>query len=236
MLGSLDAMSTDLVRTQVELDLANGKIVKLSDLTEILSENPTPPPAPAKVPLPAAITKAQKEALDQLPLLFGSVVPDTKRALTSVEMGTLLQERSTLDTVEKMAKSRKEDIRTTIVNHFDEKLEQSGKTQGAWRDADGHFVVAAHANVGDQCWSWEVREGSSGGISNLTLKDLVDDPDSGFTHKDYLACTAEVRVVDENKLLLHLKKNPHLAAVIGKAVLPKGAPVGSLYVRKAKKG
>lgn len=227
-------MSTELVRTQIEHDLANGKIVKLADLTKALAKPPTPPTPPAKVPLPAEITQAQREALELLPMIFGSVVPVEKRALQQSELTTLLTERQTLDTVEKMASERKADIRTSIVNHFDVVAEEQGVPEGTWRDADGHILKEAHVNVESSAWSWEIREGSGGNLTDLALADLAADDSSPFSREDYLACTAQVRVVDENKLLLHLKKNPHLAAEIAKAVTPKGAPVGSLYVRKAK--
>lgn len=229
-------MTTELARTDVERDLVDGRIVTLADLKTRLAKPAVAPPVPDKVPLPAQITEDERKALAKLPEVFGSVVPVRKRELASVEVEAIYRERECLDVIAKMIDARKADIRTAVVNHFDAKLEATGAEQ-TWRDAEGHYVVAAHENIPNskKCWSWEVREGSAPGITEASLKHLVDDPDSSFTHEDYLAMTSQVRVVDENKFLLHLRKNPTLLGEISKAVEAKGAPVGGLYVRAAKK-
>ena len=226
-------MSTEIVRTAVERQLADGQIVSLADLKKALAQPAVQPPAPAKVPLPKQITAAQRDALEILPTVFGRVVPTEKRLLQPTELTDLHTERQTLDVVEKMAAARKADIRTAVVNHFDV---QAGEAEGAFRDSEGHVLTAAKAPIPgtDQAFSWEVRDGSGGDITDQALQDLVKNPDSSFTHDDYLAMTSQVRVVDEPKLLLHLRKHPELAAELAKAITPKGAPVGSFYVRSAK--
>lgn len=229
-------MSTEIVRTAVERQLADGQIVSLADLKKALAKPATQPPPPAVVPLPKEITEPQRAALEILPTVFGMVVPDQKRALTPGELSLLHTERQTLDTVEKMAAARKADIRTTLVNHFDVQAEAAGVPEGTFRDAEGHVLKSAKVIIPgtDRAFSWEVRDGSGGDITDQALQDLVKDPDSAFTHEDYLAMTSQVRVVDEPKFLLHLRKHPELAAEIAKAITPKGAPVGALYVRSAK--
>lgn len=226
-------MSPEIVRTAVERQLADGQIVSLADLKKALAKPAVQPPAPAKVPLPKQITDTQRAALEILPTVFGMVVPAEKRALTPGELSLLHTERQTLDTVEKMAKARKDDIRTAVVNHLDV---QAGDAPDAFRDSEGHILKAAKVVIPgtDQAFSWEVRDGSGGDITDQALQDLAADPDSPFTHDDYLAMTSQVRVVDEPKFLLHLRKHPELAAEIAKAITPQGAPVGSLYVRSAK--
>lgn len=230
--------STEIVRTAVERDLANGQIVTLADLKKALAKPAERPAPPVVTPLPAMITLAEREALERLPIIFGMVVPTEKRALAPNELTNLLVERQTLDVVEKMAAKRKGDIRTTVVNHFDTLAKEAGVGEDTWTDAEGHVLKAAHANVPGtkQCFSWEVRPGSGGDISDQALRDLAADPTSSFTHEDYLAMTSQVRVVDEPKFLLHLRKHPELAAEIAKAVSLAGAPVGSFYVRAEKKG
>jgi hypothetical protein len=230
-------MGTDIVRSKVELDLADGRIVKLSDLTAALAKPAERPKAPEVIPLPSLITPAQREALSLLPVVYGGVVPTEKRQLTPTELAQLLVERATLDTIGAMAEARKADIRTTVVNHFDKKLEASDAvTDETWVDREGHYVVAAKEPVmgTTQSWSWEERPASAPNLTELMLKDLANDPESGFSKEDYLACTAQVRVVDENKLMLHLKKNPQLAHIFAKVLPASGAKTGALYVRGKK--
>jgi hypothetical protein len=73
----------------------------------------------------------------------------------------------------------------------------------------------------------------SGGTVDLTAEDLeqlAEDPDSGFTREDYLACTRQVRILDEAAATMHIRKKPNLMEVIGKAATPKPKSA-SLYVR-----
>ena len=41
----------------------------------------------------------------------------------------------------------------------------------------------------------------------------------GFTHEDYLACTSAVRVLDEAKVMLHLRKRPEIVAALQEATV-----------------
>jgi len=229
--------TAQIIPAALEQDLVEGKIVSLADLRKVLARPASTVVETVTVALPAAVTAEESAALERLPLVYGTVVPDTKRQLSGAELTALHGERTTLDVIEKMVKARKEDIRDTIVNHFDERLREDGDTEGAFIDDRGHFTVAAHQNIDGtkKCWSWEVREGSGGDISETALKALADDPDSPLTHDDYLAMTTPVRLVDEHKLMLHLRKRPELVGELSKAISAKGVPVGSLYVRAAKK-
>lgn len=214
--------------------LNEGKIVKLSDLVKEIAPPPAAPSAPAKTPLPAVITEEQRQALERFTEVFGSVVPTERRALTPDESALLGQERDTVDTVLKMAEARKESIKVTVANHLDVLLEEQGVPKDATKDANGHYVVAQKEPAADGfVWSREVRQGSSN-LDPATLKALVDDPDfPEFTHQDYLAMTEQVRVIEENRFMLHLKKNPQLLRAIQQAT--KSTPsTAAIYVRAAK--
>lgn len=240
ILGSVSPMSsTEIVRSAVELGLTNGQIVSLADLKKAMAKPAVRPEPPEKTPLPAVITDDERAALALLPLVFGQVNPDTKRKLTEPELTKIFEERQTLDTVEKMTASRKADIRTAVVNHLDEVSREAGLGEDTWFDSEGHVLKTAHVNIpgSKKCFSWEVREGNPSGlaISESSLRDLSLNPEIPFSHEDYLAVTSQVRVIDENKFILHLRKHPELLPEIAKAVTPAGAPVGSFYVRAAKK-
>lgn len=216
--------------------LREGEIVGISDLVATLAPPASPGAPPSRAPLPAAITDAQHAALERLPEVFGSVVPTERRALSSDEVALLREERETVDTVAKMAAARKDDIAVTINNHFDCLLEAEGVPEDVQTNKNGHYVVAGRAPAGEgKVWSREVRRGSSS-IDPAELKAMAEDPDiPEFTHDDYLAMTEQVRVVEENRFMLHLKKNPHLLPIVARAT--RSSPsTSSIYLRNAKPG
>lgn len=209
--------------------------IALKDLLKALSPEAEAQPVPSEVPLPAEITDEEHVALDRVGEVYGSVVPAERRMLEPAEVHTLVEERLTLDTIEKMSKRRKEDIRTIIFNHLDVEVEESGIDLEAPRDKRGHYVVEGQV-IGQsdtpKKFKREVRE-SSPSISESALKALSEDPDvPDFTHEDYLAMTTQTRVVDENKIMLALKNKPELIHAISKAVTP-GGKTAALTVRNA---
>jgi hypothetical protein len=197
-------------------------------------------PPPPKLPLAAKINDDQIKALTRLLEIFGSVVPSVRRALEPRERASLMEERQTLGVVENMVESRKDGIRTTILNHNDVTRE-SGNGGKPLRDAlidkDGHYLADDKDIVAvpdsDKVFSWETSRREPE-INLDRLKALSEDPAvPEFTHEDWLAMTVQTRVWDENKTMQHLKKNPKLLSVIARAAEP-AVTRGALYVRKAK--
>lgn len=208
--------------------IAEGEVISIDDLKALVAPKPEPLEAAAAIPLPAVITSAQREALRRLPEVFGSVVPTERRKLEPSEVALLVDEHSTLKVVEKMASGRIADIRLSVLNHVDADIIES-KSEGEYgddkRDKDGHFVRKGriHATPGSDEFSVEPRKGAVT-ISPTKLAEILD-------HSDWLAVTRPERVVDENKLMLHLRKNPHLVEAIA-AATETGRPSNTLYVRK----
>lgn len=195
---------------------------------------------PEVLPVPAEITEAQTEALKALAKRFGKVVPTERRELETVELVQLFEERKTLDEIEGLAASRKDNIRTTILNHFDSKRqrehdEAETDEDPTWkRDKDGHVLVADKEPIAttDQAWSWEMR----GGKAVLTAEALAQlDADGEIPHNLYLSMTAPVRVVDEVRILelLTTKDAPEVLEAMRKASV-KSAGSGQLWLRKQK--
>jgi hypothetical protein len=212
-------------RTALKRKVADGTI-KLPDLWKALAV-PEPSEVVAQAPLPAVITDAQKAALAKLTQVFGKVVPDSVRALTDDEVSGLMDERLTLDEVEKLAKDRKAVIRTTVLNHIDSETEEETE-----RDKEGHVLRAA--KVADpatgKAFSWEMRK-HGGTLDPESLLALVED--GTIERSTYLAMTTQVRVVDENKVMLELKKHPELIDALGEAITKTGQ-TGALNLREAK--
>jgi hypothetical protein len=210
-------------RTALKKKVADGTI-KLPEVWKALAVPAADEPV-AKAPLPAVITTAQQEALANLVEVFGKVVPTEARALTPEEVSYLMEERICLDQIDKLAEARKKEIRTTVLNHLDQ------DTDGP-KDKEGHVLTAGRASSPDhgKAFSWEIAQ-RGGGLDQASLLALVED--GTIDRSTYLEMTTQVRVVDENKVMLALKKHPELIDALGDAVT-KTSQVGSLYVRTAK--
>lgn len=222
----LEVLATTAIRkiTEGEIDL--------QAILKTITPAPAAPALPAAPPLPAVITEDQRKALDRLHEVFGKVVPTDRRALQPAEVTALVDERMTLDEIEKLASKRKEGIRTAVCNHLDVEAEEDGNIpEDATRDKDGHYVLPGKVPAPDlgKAFSREVRAGTPH-ITADGLKALVDSGD--LSHEDYLEMTTQVRVVDENKIMLRLRKNPDLVRALQKATTPVGK-TASVYLRKA---
>lgn len=224
-----------LVRQAVS-KLVEDEEVSLDVILKTLAPKNHQDVAPADAPLPVRITKKQREALDQLPSVFGSVVPVERRLLQEEEVTSLIEERMTLDEVGKLAADRKESIRTTIFNHLDVEAEESGVTEVVdERDDRGHYKIPGQVHSPDHAkmFSREIRD-QAPAISIAVLEELADDPDyPQFTRDDFLAMTTQTRVIDENKIMIRLRKSPGLVEAIALATVP-GKRVASLNLRNAK--
>lgn len=227
------ATSTEV--EQVVKAVGAGDIENYRDLLTKLARTRTTEivPLPAEPPVPATITDKAKAALNRLPKVFGKVVPTTRRMLEDQEVKDLVAERETLDEIEKMAKDRKEAIRTTVFNHLDVEFEakhadEVGETP---REENGHFVVTGEIKVPgvDKRFTREVRSGSV----DLTSDDLKALEAEGLiTHQDFLDATEPIRYLNENKLMLLLKRKPELVRVIAPRI-KTSKTTASFYMRKA---
>lgn len=215
----MTATSTEIepLLASAQEQLRSNKPVKLSDLLDTLVQAERPA-LPAKIPLPVQITKSQREAIDLLPAVFGKVVPTERRKLVPAEVDALLEEYDVLKTIEKMVAERKTDgIRLTVLNHNDVAFEEQASDEAdVERDKDGHYLRKAQVQgspEATQAFSVEPRAGAAS-VSLSKLEEMVADPDVDFDQKDFLAMTTQVRVFDEHKAFLVLKKKPELLAVL----------------------
>ncbi len=221
-----------LVKAAVEK--VNEGSITLNDVLSALSPSQESAEIPAVLPVPPQITSAQNLSVEKVADVFGQVVPTERRALSSTESAALVEEKETLDELKKMAESRQRNIRITVFNHMDVEAEGQEITKEAIRGGDGHYILAGEARGEPDTskrFTREVRNNAPA-LSADALKNLVDDPDADFSHEDYLGMTTQVRVMDENKVLLALKKDPRLIVAIAGAVRP-GSKSSSMYLRKA---
>src|ERR1700758_3028985 len=112
---------SDLELVHAAIEGINSGSISWGDLAKALAGELDQPIEKYKKVLPTDITVEQYEAIEALPGIFGAVVPDTFRKLDEEELEDLIYEREVEDIIAKMLAKRKEDIRTTILNHFDVK-------------------------------------------------------------------------------------------------------------------
>lgn len=234
---------------QEALEAVNRGSISWKSLAELLTKGRKPAKVarPETLPIPAVITEKQLEAMKHLLDVFGKVVPTERRALEDSEIGSLIDERLTLDTIKDMVETRIGHIRTTALNHMDvvKERDNDGKPflddEGYYTvlvDKDGHYIPDDKVQVGvpnmEKVFSWE-RRNASPDIDLAALQILADDPHvPEITHDDWLAMTEQTRVFSEHKAMLHLKKHPKLLAVLDR-VAKSGTAGGSFNMRKAPK-
>lgn len=196
----------------------NSGSIDWKDLAKLLSSSEEKTVEKYKKVLPTDITVEQFEAIEALPGIFGVVVPDTFRKLDEEELEDLVYEREVEDVIAKMLAKRKEDIRTTILNHFDVKNEGSD----APRDKDGHFLKSNSEVVGNKKFTWEVNDPDPI-INQDKLEELL-------TEDEWMHVTVDTRVFDEERAMDYLKLHPELMDKIVQSVeTPK--PVGRFNIR-----
>jgi hypothetical protein len=218
-----------LVTTATREKIEAGTIT-MADLVKEIAPAAPAEEVPENIPLPAQITSEQRAALERLAEVFGSVEPTERRALEPTEIRSLIEERLTLDEIEKMASGRKDSIKRSVHNHLDVVAEREGSTANASRHVEGHYILGGKTggHGASKQFVREVREQKPKFVaSNLTR--LVDE--GVLDRADYLAMTTQVRVVDEHKIMLLLKKRPDLLSVLVKATEP-GSTTAAITVRK----
>lgn len=234
--AAIDAVKAKTLEA-VKRDIEQGRIASLGEIAKALA----PAAVGAVLPedfeptLPAAITKEQRAALERLRDVYGKVVLEARRDLTPAEVGNLLDERTTLDQIEKMCEGRKEDIKRIVHVAFDVRAEEAQLvTETTLRHETGFYILAGEmpAPEHDMQFCREPRSGSPS-LTSEALRALAEKEDSGFTHEDFLACTRQTRVFDEHKAMLLLARKPELVDVIAKAIEP-GTPTAAIAVRKIK--
>lgn len=226
-----DPAALDVLVGKALAEINKGSVT-LADLLKALSPPQQSEPVPAVLPTPKAITTKQREALDSLPSVFGQVVPTERRALQPVEVTALVREKETLDEIKSMTTGRLEDVTLTVHNHLDVVLEDAlGEAASeVLRDEKGHYIKAGRAGGPDaeKEFSRETRQ-SAATLSVAGLQALEEAGE--ITHEDFLALTAQTRVIDEMKVVQTLKRKPALITAIAKATVP-GKQGTSVYLRK----
>jgi len=217
---------TDLVGTEIEALSSSQDVDVQAVLNRLTAEAATTAEDAAVTrPTPSTITEEERSALASLPEVFGRVCPTTPAPLSTEDTDALLAERTLLATVEKLAKTRKDDIRAIVSNALDAVLTESGEAdEDTPRDAHGWFLVSGEvAGAQNGKFVRTVRRGSAS-VDLDKLKALADDPECELLdHDDWLAVTRQTRVFDEAKASLVLRDKPELLRALAAATVPGAA-------------
>lgn len=174
-----------------------------------------------KIPKKVELSDRVKQAVEGFPATIEqAVTPTERRVLTAEEIERLLDEREVLDLIEKVIKDRKEAQKIAVFNHHDVTLETTQGIDVTQFDVsdDGWYITKS--GVGspkhDKGFVRQVQEGSPS-LTAEALEQMIGQ--HGYTKEDYLACTTAVRVVDEAKVMLHLRKRPEVIEALREATV-----------------
>jgi hypothetical protein len=207
-------------------------IVRGARLDERADAAPNANPKPAK---PFSLTADEEGAIENF-VAFTSEVswPAARRELTATERDRLLSFYTEYQAASKAVERAKEAIRTTFFNHLDVQAEKAGVAtpEETPRDKSGHYLLPGEIAVEghDFRMTREVKDPAVD-LNAEDLKALVEL--GALPHETFLALTAQVRVVDEAKVMEAVRKDPTLLTTLSHATRVTRAGSGSLNQRKA---
>jgi hypothetical protein len=218
----------------------------LPDLSE--SDDVVPFPAP---PTAVVLTDEVKAALGALPIIFGVVNMDERRALSPEEILMAKTEQDVVREVLAVLGGRDEAIKEMIRHTFDVNAEESGVAvpkvvrasngkiivPATPRDAKGHYILASKDKPEclpitgtNQQYSSEFRAGTLT-ISGPDLDALYKD--GKVSREDYLSMTVERRVFDETRAKKAITDKPERMGIL-RLISRRGAASTALNIRKVK--
>lgn len=236
--------------TKTELDAARISLREGASLMSVVDPAAKPVPTSSKavdfpqVPETPEITPEIRQALRDLPKVYGQVVVEEPRTLGSTEIVSLHDEFVTLQAIGKTLERRADVVKEYVRTHVDAQAVQDGvDVKRTPRDKAGHFILASkgeptRVNVDgtNQAFSLEYRNGRAG-TSSISSERLLDMYEQGeISREDYLSLTRERRVFDEDKATSAILAKPELLAVIRSAMVTTGQtdPGTNLYLRAKK--
>lgn len=203
------------------------------------------------IPKVVKVTPKVAAAVDALSLTVARDTPALtvleRRTLTEAEIDLLSDERIALDVLAKYVEARKEAMRSMIFNHFDVKVEEAVAVAAANADLPDeerlplpplddkgeHYLMAdvVPTSDGEKKWVRQLSEKAptltADALDEVAHTKAVGD---AFTHDDYLACTRQVRVLDEEAMLIRMRTKPEIIAA-ARIAAERGKSTAALYHR-----
>lgn len=231
MTNAITATFGRYTREALEKGRKWADVVRGARLDERADAAPNATPKPAK---PFVLTAEEEGAIENFVAFANEVSwPAVRRELTATERDRLLAFYGEYQAASKAVERAKEAIRTTFFNHVDVQAEKAGiaKPDETARDKAGHYLLPGEIVVEGQDFRMtrEVKDSTV----DLNVDDLKALVELGvLPHKTYLALTTQVRMVDEDKVMESVRKDPELLHTLSHAtrVICQGS--GSLNQRK----
>jgi hypothetical protein len=214
-----------------------GSAVSIADILAALNAEPevtTGESFKDIVPKKVKATDVQLDALDNLPRLLEELkVPSTRREVTKPEAETVNALRVAAGHLDKLVKAIYDTTREIVLNDGDVRAERLGTVDADTpRDKSGHYIVEDDnhfAVVGQDERLGRQPSEPKVAISLDLLLGLVES--KKLTPRTFNGVTDEVRVVNDNKLLEAVRKDPKLAPVFAQAAVSKGGSVSVVVKR-----
>jgi hypothetical protein len=196
-------------------------------------DSPFPQP-----PKPTAIPDGVRKALRAIPDMFGGVQPTERRKLEAAEVKSLTDEAATIAAITGPLGARLKDIQELMRMQTDFAAEAEGKNAEriAGGVGKGHWLAATPGEpfevpVEGYEDAWQQRYVKGGTQQDVKALEALAD-DGSVTRQEYLAFTAEVRVLDETKMASFIRKHPLRGLEILKKITRRSAPGAAIYQPK----
>jgi len=187
------------------------------------SQTETAPIAETPLPKPLVLSSEEKAALENFKSqALNLMVPPNRRMLTVEELTSVNTFLATTKVVAKVVKRATEDtLKPAFHNHFDVKAEKDGvadpKTTPR-HPKSGHYLLEDKTSGKVDGLKASAEREVRGGSVSLTVEGLRALEEAGEIDRlTFLSLTSQVRVVDEDKVLAAVKKNPELVEKLRKA-------------------
>lgn len=175
------------------------------------------------LPKPLVLSAAEQAALEAFAGQAANLmVPPNRRMMTMDELRQVNQFLATTKVVAKVVKRATEDtIKPAFHNHFDIVAERNGvadpKTTPR-HPKSGHYLLEDKKSGKVDGLPASAEREVRGGSVSLTVEGLQKLEEEGVIDRmTFLSLTSQVRVVDEDKVMAAVRKNPGLVEKLRKA-------------------
>lgn len=191
-----------------------------------------------ETPLPQdpSLNEEAWDAIEQVAGLLGALeLPDRRRQMTKGEREEVTRVYEKLQKAMEGLNRSRDQIKAAAFNHFDAEAAAQGKiTAETQFTKEGWAVVDDRTSMAVPGLDKKLNREVSGGKVTLPLaklQDLVED--EKLDPKDFYAMTRQVRVVDEDRVMAWLRKNPEKAELLAQAT-EIGKSTASFWLRDNK--
>lgn len=192
----------------------------------------------AETPLPQdpGLNEEAWDAIEQVAGLLGALeLPDRRRQMTKGEREEITRVYEKLQkAMEGLTRSR-DQIKIAAFNHADAEAAAQGKiTAETQFTREGWAIVEDKTSMAVEGLDKKLTREVSGGKVTLPLENLqLLVEDEKIAPQDFYAMTRQIRVVDEDRVLAWLRKNPEKAEVLAEAT-EIGKSTASFWLRDNK--